>query len=371
MNSLAVPASALLAALISGAPAFAQRWQVQYLYDQNKSTLVIADLRFPSAERGIAVGYTDTGSRQDPTSVVTSDGGAHWRVVPLKELPVSLFFLNENVGWMVTAKGIWQTTETGNNWTKVGKTPSPVLRVYFVNEKTGWAVGPRKAVFQTHDGGRHWTKLEAAESTPGDPDYSAYTWIAFANPQLGVIAGYNQPPHHNWFDSERPEWLDPAGALARREPPHLNYTLITRDGGKTWRANSAALFGETTRVRFAPDGTGLGLIEYDQSSPFPTEVYKIDWRAGKSATLFKDKQFSISDMWLDPDGKAYLAGTVSPGKLRDVIPGRVQVLESTDMKEWSEMPVDYRAVADRVTLASAGGELWMASDNGMILKLVK
>jgi hypothetical protein len=35
------------------------------------------------------------------------------------------------------------------------------------------------------------------------------------------------------------------------------------------------------------------------------------------------------------------------------------------------MPVDYRASANRVYLAGAGeGALWLATNNGMILKLV-
>jgi len=371
MRSFAI-AAWTLAALFNSAPLRAQRWQVQYLYDQNKTSLVLADLQFPSPQRGIAIGYTEKGSHQEPTSVVTTDGGAHWRTVALKELPVSLFFLNENVGWMVTSKGIWKTVETGSSWTKVGRTPSPVLRVYFTDENTGWAVGPRKAVFVTHDGGKEWKKLEAAAEPPGDPLYSAYTWVAFATPKLGLIAGYNQPPHHSgWFAPDKPEWLDPAGALAQRETPHLNYTLVTRDGGETWHPNAASLFGQTTRVRFSKDGTGLGLVEYGPSAPYPAEVYKIDWRSGKSTTLYKNSQFSVSDIWLGPDGKAYLAGTIAAGKIRDVVPGKVQVLVSSDYKEWSQMDVDYRAVANRVTLASAGGQLWLASDNGMILKLAQ
>jgi len=360
----------LFAVALCAIPLYGQRWQMQYLYDENKSSLVLADLKFPSARRGIAVGYTEKGSRQEPTSVVTSDGGAHWRTVPLKELPISLFFLNENVGWMVTAKGIWQTTETGSNWTKIGKTPLPCLRVYFIDENNGWAVGPQKAVFETHNGGKEWSKLPAAAEPPGDPQYSAYTWIAFATPKLGLIAGYNQPPRRSWMP-ERPEWLDPEGAVARRDTPHLNYTLTTRDGGKTWHANSASLFGETTRVCFSPDGAGLGLVEYGQSAAFPAEIYKLDWRTGKSVTVYKDKQFSISDIALAPDGKAYLAGTVSAGRIRDVIPGKVRVLVSDDFKQWSEMVVDYRAVASRVTLASSGSEIWLATDNGMILKLAQ
>jgi hypothetical protein len=40
------------------------------------------------------------------------------------------------------------------------------------------------------------------------------------------------------------------------------------------------------------------------------------------------------------------------------------------MKNWSEMEVDYRAVARRVILSGSGEQnLWLATDNGMILKL--
>jgi len=69
---------------------------------------------------------------------------------------------------------------------------------------------------------------------------------------------------------------------------------------------------------------------------------------------------------------SYLAGTLSQGKLRSVIPGKVQVLTSKDFgaSGWTEMPVDFRAVSTRVILSGADDKnIWMATDNGMILKL--
>jgi hypothetical protein len=40
------------------------------------------------------------------------------------------------------------------------------------------------------------------------------------------------------------------------------------------------------------------------------------------------------------------------------------------MSSWSEMAVDYRAVARRAILAGADEQnLWLATDSGMILKL--
>ena len=58
------------------------------------------------------------------------------------------------------------------------------------------------------------------------------------------------------------------------------------------------------------------------------------------------------------------------GKLRDVVPGKVQVLMSKDYIVWNEMPVDYRAEAHRVILAAPDeDDMWMATDTGMILRL--
>ena len=67
----------------------------------------------------------------------------------------------------------------------------------------------------------------------------------------------------------------------------------------------------------------------------------------QSETVYKDSKFSVTDIWLTPDGTSYLAGTLSQGKLRSVIPGKVQVLFSKDFgtSGWNEMKVDYRAVA--------------------------
>src|SRR5262249_32770143 len=143
-------------------PVAAQRWQMQYFYDKSKSTLLIQDLQFPSATRGVAVGNIREGNHQKPVSLVTSDGGAHWQLIDLKEPPLSLFFLNESLGWMVTTKGLWETTEVGKSWRKVPGLPADMLRVYFLDEKIGVAAGAKKKAAQTHDGGAHWTPIEAA-----------------------------------------------------------------------------------------------------------------------------------------------------------------------------------------------------------------
>ena len=358
-------ACTVVALTVAAATAPAQRWQMQYFYDQAKSQMVFSDLRFLSATRGIAVGNIHEGNSRKAVSVVTQDAGAHWQIVPLEENPVSLFFLNDSLGWMVTEKGLWKTTEGGKDWRKQPRLPAQPIRVFFTDENNGWIACTKKTVLATHDGGKKWEVMPAAAEPAGQPERSAYTWIAFANARYGIITGLNQPLQR-WAPMF-PTWLDPQDALSRRESSHLAYALVTNDGGTSWKVESASLIGRITRIRLNADGLGLGLIEYADSFKFPSEAYKIDWKTGKNNTVFRDKRYGISDVWLTPGGAAYLAGVEFRGEVRSVSPGKIKVFKSSDFTSWTEQEVDYRAIAQRVLLAGWGEDLWLATDNGMIL----
>ena len=53
------------------------------------------------------------------------------------------------------------------------------------------------------------------------------------------------------------------------------------------------------------------------------------------------------------------------------IPGKLKMLHSRDMDKWLEIPVDYPAVATKpVSAAADASHIWVATDTGMILKLV-
>jgi hypothetical protein len=365
MRLLAAPL--LAASLLSAQNPPAAKWKMQYFYDQEKTSLTINDFAFPSAQYGIAVGYIAEGKHEEPTEIISIDGGERWTPSPLKEMPVSLFFLNERLGWMVTTKGLWRTTEMGRNWVKLPKPPGDLLRVCFTSEKDGYAVGVKKLVLQTHDGGDSWKVVKEAADQPGDPQYSAYVWVAFADPKIGLITGANMPPRR--FAPYYPDWLDPAATLRMRDVPHLSYSLVTLDGGETWRTKSASLLGQTSRFQLNPNGKGLGLIDYSELSETPSEVYVIDWRKNKALTVFKEKSIGITDVWMESDGTAFICGVEEPGRLREIIPSKVVVLKSIDYSHWEKMPVDYRATAIRVMFAAPdSAHRFIATDNGMILK---
>jgi hypothetical protein len=364
----------------------AERWTLQYFFDEEHSRLELIDLAFPSAERGIAIGFiqpTASDRSPRPTTLITSDGGAHWTLSPLKEEPRSLFFLNDSLGWLVTDKAIWVTQESGRSWRRASeqKKPDPklgqvppgglILRVWFLDEQHGFAVGYQKTVLETRDGGKNWTPVEEASKPAGNPAFTAYTNMAFEGP-LGLIAGAAVPPRRQPY----PRWMDPDRAASRRQTPTETLVLETHNGGSKWVSQGAPVFGVVGALRLA-GAVGLNVMQFQDTFDWPAEVYLLDFASGKSTSVFREKNRLVTDAALFPPDaagqRAFLAAVEPPGRVSGLpIPGKVKMLTSTDLKEWNEMQVDYRAVATSVVLSGPDpSHVWAATDTGMILHLVK
>ena len=354
--------------LVSGAACLAQpHWDIQYRYRQIDSTLTISDFAFPSEKRGIACGFTtDRKDKDKPLVLITSDGGEHWTETPIKEAGISLFFLDDSTGWMITEKGVWTTAESGRTWTKLKQAPSGLLRIWFLDRQHGFAAGLQKRVFETLDGGESWAPLPIGTDVQGDPVYTTFGEISFAE-NKGIISGWNIPPRRGG-----PDWMEPERAGARRQVPHYGVLLQTADGGKKWTKSEASVFGQVTRISLTAQGTGLGLIQFRDVFDFPSEVMKIDIHTGKSTRAFRAKDRSITDVRLfSGSTTAIIAGFEPSGPVYDSpIPGKLKILTSDDLEKWTEMTVDYRAVARTAMIAGPDEKhLWVATDTGMILKL--
>ena len=347
----------------------AEHWDIQYRYKQIDSTMTLNDIVFASANRGMIVGCTTDRKQKDhPFAMVTSDGGANWTDYVLKETGLSLFFLNDSIGWMVTEKGIWNTAESGRSWMKLRNAPSGMSRVWFLNPEHGFAVGLEKRVFETRDAGETWTLLPIVAEVEGNSTFTTFGEIAFAGDK-GIISGWNIPPRRGG-----PDWMEAGAGKTRRELPHYAVLLETQNAGKTWIKSDASVFGQITKISLTPQGTGLGLLEFRDQFAYPSEVQKINLHTGRSDSTFKQKDRAITDVRLFPgSNKAIIAGFETSGSVyRSPIPGKVKILTSDDMDKWTEMTVDYRAVGHSVLIAGPDEDhVWAATDMGMILKLVK
>jgi hypothetical protein len=374
----------ILPALLALTPTlFAEHWALQYFYDHGSEKLEMVDLAFPTAQRGIAVGWIGdvTSERKvKPTALLTSDGGAHWTLEPLKDEPRSIFFLNENSGWMVTETGIWATTEAGLNWRKLCEQPKPnpkirpvtpgglILRLWFVDEQHGFAIGYQKSVLETHDGGRTWKPVEAANNPTGDPVFTAYSRIVFDG-DFGLIIGTAVPPRRSL--GAFPSWMDPVGATKQRAAPNVTLLLQTKDRGATWSPSNTSLLGLASAIRLA-GAIGLSVFSYPESFDWPAEVFSLDLVSGMSKSAFRAKDRRVFDGVLFHGPAAVIAAVEPTGRLNSVpIPGKIKMLSSVDLTQWKEMDVDYRGVATTLVLAGPDREhLWVATDTGMILRLV-
>ena len=363
-------AAVLLAALGVDGPCFGQAgWKTAYFHDEDRSRLALIDFVFPSAQSGIAIGVLQ-GPRGDGGAILrTGDGGKSWKLEKIRGAPRSLFFLDERTGWMVKDDGLWKTEDGGAAFRRVLKHDG-LLRLHFADAARGWAAGAKKAVLETSDGGRNWVALPAAAEPSAEPDRCFYNWVTFANPRFGIIVGHYVPSGGD-EDERLPEWMDPPAWQFERQRPAAMFTLQTLDGGKTWKSSTTSAFGRMTRLRLLPDGVGLSLIEFTRQFEYPSEVYRVRLAKGETTRVFRQANRKVTDVWVDKAGTAFLAAVEPQGTTRTLpVPGRLHVLRSVDLSSWEDMQVDYRAVAQRAVFAGRpGGELWLATSEGMLLRL--
>jgi hypothetical protein len=353
---------------VSAAPAFSERWKIQLFYDKDQSSLDIHDLECPSAKTCIAAGIIEEShERRKGTVIVTSDGGAHWNYVDLKDLPTTLFFLNETHGWMATEKAVWESQDSGQSWKKL-KGLHGIERLWFVDEKHGWAVGGPKAIYETKDGGVEWTKNAAADLPPTKPEETSYDWVYFSSPQRGFIVGSSSPDRKG----NQPYWVHVDKLVRGTKTSDTTIFLETSDGGANWHYSALTSEGLMTRFQASGPNEGLALFEFPSSRKKPSELYRLNLETHALTPVFAEDQRVARDFALLPGGQVFLASLEVTGLSSQVpIPAKLKMTYSPKRPDWVDEPVDYRAVAIRPILAVPDLEhAWVATDTGMILQRV-
>ncbi len=357
-----------LAILVGLSTAFlhAERWKVQFFHDEDKSAIVINDLAFPSERTGIACGVLTMERSAKGIVLLTRDSGVTWQRIEVQEIPISLYFLNESTGFMVTNKGLWKTEERGLVWKKL-KSWDFVQRVHFLDNLRGFALGPNRTFLATEDGGKKWVSIEDAKKLSATTNFY---WASFQGEKRGIVMGSSAVPRKR--TANLPEYLDPEAASKEREWPHLSATLETRDGGKTWMPQTAPIFGRMKRLRFVPEGIyGISILQYEYAFTVPSEAYLFNWKTGKSESIYRAPERHIEDAGFLSPSAGLLAVIERPGKMmQSPLAGKLKILKATNLRSWIEMPVDYRAIGNRAVLAVVNERnAWVALDTGMILKL--
>ncbi len=358
-----------LAGPLLGLAAPPERFRRVFFHDKDKVSSGFADFTMFAPGRGIAVGAQAQlpNGRLRGFSVMTADDGQTWSEAKLDFIPISVFALDSLIWAVADNQDLWFSAEGGRDWRKISKVRN-CLRVHFVDDQTGFAVGIRKTVLRTSDGGRKWSPVAEAERVDGERDTTAYTCLASAGRNLVSIFGNTQALRRRRF-SPVPDWMDPEAARRDAQVPTLTIALDSSDGGKTFQTRRVSAFGQVHRVRTAPGGQGFILVKFGPHFPYGGEIYR--FRAESSAPLerlFRSREYTLHDFLYTGRG-IYLAAT-KRGEGADLpIPAPVKILFSSNLSDFKEIPVDYRAEATRVYLSQSKQVPFAATDEGMILKL--
>lgn len=359
----------LLATVPSLALAQNQKFVRSFFYLQPESRLVLIDFAVGSDKRMWAVGGIVTAGRGKGTLLSSFDGGLTWQQSELRFLPRSIFALDDSFLWCVSENGeIWFSAESGREWRKIAK-QNNALKVHFLDNQTGFLVGVKKTFMRTGDSGKTWRHVPEAAQVSGAPDTFTYSAVQFWNGKIGLVSGAAQPPARNRRSQQLPDWMEPELAAFRSDKPHILVSLETVDGGATWRKQEVSGFGSVHRSLIASDGTGLTLIKFSKSFDFGGELYSFYPRFNKpSARILRLKDLEMQDILYIPGDGAYLACTERLGPLP--VPTKVRIRHSKDLQNWTEIPVDYRAIAQKITLgATPSGKVFAALDQATILAL--
>ena len=171
--------------------------------------------------------------------VYSDSNGESWnraKTPPGTPLLTAVFFLDAKTGWAVGHDSMILTSnDQGESWTKAfaaADAQKPLMDVTFVNANTGFAVGAYGAFYTTTDGGKTWTSrklLEPAKTAvmapvPKKGKYESVGSAKAADAETGK--GGDDDKHINAIVNIGDNKLfvaGEAGMLAKSD-----------DGGKTW-----------------------------------------------------------------------------------------------------------------------------------------
>lgn len=205
---------------------------------------------------------------------LSDDGGASWRQVtsPTQSTLTALYFLGDKTGWAVGHDSvILKSDDGGTSWRQVNFAPDeqkPLLDVWFADELNGYAVGAYGLFMETSDGGSSWQQRKIFD---GDTHINALSSAsARAGSQL-FIAGE-------------------AGTLLRSD-----------DAGKTWQPLSSPYKGSFFGILPLSDNSLLvfGL----RGNVFRSDDAGTTWNAVESGT-----QATLMGGLASADGRVVLVG---------------------------------------------------------------
>ena len=179
-------------------------WEFQLNWGSNYGS--VAEVFFLNEDLGWKVGYNSPDGRLWRTTNGLSDWSYY---SSLEHNPYSVYFIDENIGWISCADGFVLTTiDGGESWNEIETGRNEALKsIFFLNSSIGWAAGhndEQGVIIKTSDGGETWHQAN-------HPATRGLYSIQFVNEYVG------------WACGSKFENSEETGVI-----------LYTNDGGENW-----------------------------------------------------------------------------------------------------------------------------------------
>ena len=191
--------------------------------------------------------------------ITSSNNKAQWtnqNLVPEGNDLWSIYFVDDNTGWMVGSEGfIKKTTNAGLDWEEQNSGTMLTLKsVQFFNQNIGWICGEEGLIIKTTDGGENWVTLLSGTS-------EILTDLYFYDMNIGYVVGFNETILKttngglNWvlqssgitFNIYSVDFVDALLGYAVGGKDSSNF-LKTTDGGNTWNKKTLIIGALNTPI---------------------------------------------------------------------------------------------------------------------------
>ena len=176
------------------------------------------DVIFTSEKIGWVAGSALAEDFENPGFIAqTMNGGTTWQKMDTKISAdlTAIYFLDDENGWAVGAKGLIVNTTNGRDWeVQISKADTALKSIFFVNKEVGFAVGETDTILKTKNGGRVWNVLGGGVvGAVGDEPASMFSATQFLDENTGWVVGIRVNP---------------------KEKNQKSIIQMTTDGGESW-----------------------------------------------------------------------------------------------------------------------------------------
>ncbi|NRA11460.1 MAG: T9SS type A sorting domain-containing protein [Crocinitomicaceae bacterium] len=336
-------------------------------------TEALNDIHMVTGDIGYTVG--DNG-----TMIKTMDAGVTWNnlAAPTNQTLRSVYFLNENHGFICGEEGLFETTNGGLNWSlRTLSANTNLHHLDFYNDTTGFCTGGDYSIYKTIDGGFTWNQKSVNTNGTSNP----VSDLSFPTENVG----YGVCSEGSWSilmttdggETWDQDTIGPFGSLCNLEAVHFtNLTdgfiggwdyqtfIKTEDAGNVWTSDAQLWAIEVHDIDFFDSNNGI--IAGEQGYVYETNDGGVTW----SGNDILSSAHKWIDGGFDPLGNAFVVGENGQIYKNELLLSS-QELEAIDVSLWPNPANEFVYVsADqairRIVVSDLSGRTVFSKDELML-----